>query len=99
MKEELTIALQVVNNVSGNNERIIPIYLDNPVELVSSNQLLRNKWLHPDGDRVDLFGIVPQTETDENILAKKIADEVARSIYKILKIEEQQEIVLYLDQL
>ena len=82
----------------GDSQRIIPIYLGDPVKLVSSHQLLRDKWLHPDGDKVKGFKIVPKPDPNNVSRAEKIAKQVAERIYQLLKIPEQREVVIYLDQ-
>jgi len=97
LKEALTIAF-TMNSEVGDSQRIIPIYLGDPVELVSSHQLLRDKWLHPDGDKVKGFNIVPEPDPNNVSRAEKIAEQVAERIYQLLKIPEQREVVIYLDQ-
>ncbi len=94
VEEELAIAL---DEISG-SERIIPIYLDDPLELVSSHPLLRSRWLHADGDRVKQLGIV--VKQNQNIIdqARDIADKIALGIYDELKTTAQREIILYIDQ-
>jgi hypothetical protein len=97
LKDALTIAF-AMDSEMGDSQRIIPIYLGDPVELVSSSQLLRDKWLHPDGNKVKGFNIVSEPDPNNVSRAEKIAEQVAEGIYQLLKIPEQQEVVIYLDQ-
>jgi len=94
VKDELAIALRKVKE-SG---RIIPIYLGDPLALVKSHPLLKSRWLHPNGDRVTQFGICPIEGADESAKARAIADKVAQGIYADLRIANQNEVILYLDQ-
>jgi translation elongation factor EF-Ts len=56
VEDELAAALQK-HDALHESASIIPIYLGDPVSLVSSHPLLRTRWLHPDGNRVDRLGI------------------------------------------
>lgn len=97
LKEALTKAF-AMDSEMGDSQRIIPIYLGDPVELVFSSQLLRDKWLHPDGNKVKGFNIVPEPDPNNVSRAEKIAKQVAERIYQLLKIPEQREVAIYLDQ-
>ncbi|MCX6579080.1 MAG: CHAT domain-containing protein [Candidatus Aminicenantes bacterium] len=85
----------------GESRRIIPIYLagPNPAEVaaVSSLQML-NEWLHPYGDKVK-GNLVNSAYNPNNVSrAQEIADHVAEKIYRLLKIREKGDVVLYLGQ-
>ncbi len=94
VRDELAVALEKAKE----SDRIIPIYLGAPLNLVESHPLLKSRWLHPDGDRVKHLGICPSLGTAVSEQARTIADEVARGIYADLKISIRSEIILYLDQ-
>ena len=96
VKDELTTALQLDDD-PGLRDMIIPIFIGDPLQLVSSHDLLRSRWLHPDGDRVDRLGIVIDPD---NLYAdfKIEAEQVSNRIFKILNIRRQNEILICLDQ-
>ena len=97
IRDELAATIELDKTIN-HNERIIPIYIGDPLELVCAHDLLRNSWLHPDGNRVDRLGIVVDTNKDISILAGEIAEEIAHRIYQVLNIPEQNELVLCIDQ-
>ncbi|CAH1191524.1 hypothetical protein NTGBS_130031 [Candidatus Nitrotoga sp. BS] len=94
IKDELAIALANVEK----SDRIIPVYLSEPLKLVKSHPLLKSRWLHADGDRVTQLGIRLKPETDTATQVCEIADEIARGIYAELTIATQNDIILYVDQ-
>jgi hypothetical protein len=97
LKETLTTTF-AMDSEMGDSQRLIPIYLGDPVELVFSSQLLRDKLLHPDGNKVKGFNIVPEPDPNNVSRAEKIAKQVVERIYQLLKIPEQREVAIYLDQ-
>lgn len=97
VKQELLTALELENE-PDRKDHIIPIFLGDPMALVTSNQLLREKWMHPDGDRADRKGIIPKKNLKRTEISKDIAKQIAGQIYKILNIKKQNEIIIYLDQ-
>lgn len=97
VNEELAIALEV-DKETGNKDRIIPVFLGDPAELVSSHELLRKKWLSTDGETVDRLGIVIKKPSSDSYSSKQIADEIASKIYKTVKVAEKREAIIYLDQ-
>ena len=57
-------------------EHLLPVYLGDPLKLVRSHPLLREHFLHPDGDRVNQLGFAYQQnsgEPDPDAIAQKIA--------------------------
>lgn len=95
VNDELVNAL-VKAEASGNEEFIIPIYMGDPLALVSSHPLLKRRWLlHDDERRVDKSGIPSDGNSEE---ASKIAEGVAQRVYDVLKISAQPEVVIYMDQ-
>jgi hypothetical protein len=96
VEDELVLALEKIDE-TGKDEMIIPVYLGDPLSLVTSHEQLSSRWLHRDGDRVDRLGIVPKGRTIAE-KADDIARQVAQSIYRQLKFSESREIVLVLDQ-
>ncbi len=97
VEEELFSAIKR-DNEAGNSDHIIPVYLGDPVELVSMHKLLSTRWLHADGDRVNRKGIVPDMNSDAAEIAKDIANQASRMIYDLLNTSEQRDIIIYLDQ-
>ena len=97
VKEELKVALELDEN-GERKDSIIPLYLGNPLELINMSDVLRSKWLHADGDRVDRLGVIVKTGKDSSASAKEISEGIARQIYKTLGISRKQELVICIDQ-
>jgi hypothetical protein len=97
VNEELTIALEV-DRESGNNDLIIPVFLGDAVEIVAYKELLRKKWFTADGKIVDRLGIVIKKRSPQVDTARQIAENIAARIYKTLKIADQREVIVYIDQ-
>lgn len=95
--DELAVALKQ-EEAPGNSGRVIPVYLGDPLALVEPRPLLRSHWLHPDGDRVNRLGIEPRRDVDLLLMARDIANQVARAIYGMLEIADNPEIIIYVDQ-
>lgn len=83
---------------AGNSDRIIPVYLGDPLELVSLHKLLKNRWLHPDGNRVNRNGIAPDMSGDKSKIAREVAKKASKRIYDLLNISEQRDVIIHLDQ-
>lgn len=97
VNDEVAAALEL-DKETENKDKIIPVYLGDPLQLVSSHPLLKTRWLHHDGDRVDKLGIYGDPRKDRELLAKEIAEKAAERVYKILRIEKQQDVIIYIDQ-
>jgi TIR domain len=96
--DELAVAIKVEKE-SGRSGKIMPVYIGDPLSLVSSHILLRNDWMNPDGDRVDRLGIVAcGNQSDTLQQAQQIAIGLAQRVYRELRMDEQREVVIYLDQ-
>jgi hypothetical protein len=94
LKEALTLEKE-----SRAGERIIPVFMGDVKRLVSTHPLLKNRWMHPDGDgRVTRKGIIVDADQEPQTTAKKIAEKLARSIYQVLEIKKKDELIIYLDQ-
>ena len=92
-KDELRWALSEYPD----DKRLLPIYLGDPLKLVESHDLLRTRFLNPDGDRVDRLGFYyPQSpkNPDTNALVEKIA----LSTYKHSISSSWSDLVIFLDQ-
>ena len=78
-------------------EHLLPVYLGNPLKLVKEHDLLRSRFLHQDGDKVDQLGYACQQDPakeDPNAIAKQIAATAyAQTIPK-----NWSEVVIILDQ-
>ena len=97
VEQELKTTLEIEEKIE-HKEMIIPVFIGDPLELVKSKTLLSNRWLHCDGDRVDINYITVNEKKSVSINAREIAQQVASRIYSQLKISEQNEIIIYLDQ-
>jgi len=97
---------------AGSDDRIIPVYLGDPKELIMNNQLqppelreqIKNEWLlKEDPDKVDRLGIVPDNPErcldDPAPCAEQIAKQIAFSkIYQRLDLRQARDIVIVIDQ-
>jgi len=68
------------------------------LELVSAHNLLRGRWLHRDGGRVETSGIKIEPDKDPLILAKQIASKLSAEIFKFLEIKKKNELIICIDQ-
>ena len=91
--DELRWALEAAPGV----EHVFPVYLGDPTKLVVGHPLLRSRFLHPDGDRVNQLGfhhgadpLHPDPEA--------IADRIAAAVYRRVIPEAWAEIAVILDQ-
>lgn len=92
-KDELRWALEARESY----EHLLPVYLGDPLKLVKSHDLLRNRFLHPDGDRVNQLGhVCQQNPTDSD--ADAIAGKIAATVYQRSIPKPWSEVVIVLDQ-
>jgi hypothetical protein len=78
-------------------DHILPVYLGNPLRLVEGHDLLRSRFLHPDGDRVNQLGYsCKQFSTDAN--PDEIAEMIAVTAYRRSIPKTCSEVVIFLDQ-
>jgi hypothetical protein len=78
-------------------DHILPVYLGDPLRLVKGHDLLRSRFLLPDGDRVNQLGYsCKQLSTDVNPDA--IAEMIAVTAYRRSIPETCSEVVIFLDQ-
>jgi len=97
VQEELAVALEMEESMD-HKDRIIPVFIGAPLELVNASDVLRKRWLDSDGTTVDRLGVAVDPNKDISILANDIAREIAQKIYKVLNIKDRREIVLCIDQ-
>jgi hypothetical protein len=98
VEDELKAAL-TLEKESGVEECIFPVFLGNMQLLVESHALLKQRWMHPDGDgRVNRKGIIVDANQEPLTVAREIADQLARSIYQLLDIKKKDDLIIYLDQ-
>lgn len=97
VEQELKQTLEIEEKIE-HKERIIPVYLDDPLKLVQSHHLLSQRWLHSDGDRVDKNGIIPDITKNASEITREVAEKISSRIYSVLKISEAGEVIIYLDQ-
>ncbi|MGD2088751.1 MAG: toll/interleukin-1 receptor domain-containing protein [Candidatus Aminicenantes bacterium] len=96
--DELKAAL-TLEEETGAGQRIIPVFMDDPGRLVESHPLLKQRWLHPDGDgRVTRKGIITDVNQDPQTAAKEIAVKLSQSIYQLLETGKKDDLIIYLDQ-
>ncbi len=92
-RDELLYALENAENL----DHILPVYLGDPVALVTKHPILRSRFLHPDGDRVDQLGVFDSsnpTSPDPDVVAQMIA----ATVYGHLSVESSPEVAIVLDQ-
>lgn len=92
--EELAPRLRATT--PGHDDAIIPVFFGDPVKLVSSNRTLRDRWLSPDGTRVNKLGI--PANTFANAVPDEIAAAIARSLYQRIHCRDAGEFVVVIDQ-
>lgn len=97
VERELEVAFELEEKL-GVKGRILPVFLDTPKIVVKAHDLLRERWLDDEKRHVDMLGLVPPKDGDEASRAKWIANELASSIYRTLKLDQQDEVIIYLDQ-
>lgn len=78
-------------------EHLLPVYLDNPLKLVRENTLLKDLFLHPDGDRVNQLGIVYQSNSNTSD-PDTIAESIATAVYRRSISARWSEVVIFIDQ-
>jgi TIR domain/SMODS-associated and fused to various effectors sensor domain len=104
-KDELRWALEAQEGY----DHILPVYLGDPLSLVKGHELLRSRFLHPDGDRVNQLGysckqypVDADPDAIAEIVATTIPDEIAEKIavtaYRRSILDTWSEVVLILDQ-
>lgn len=75
--EELRWAVEAGSGIA----HLLPVYLDDPLKLVREHELLRSRFLHPDGDKVSQLGFLNPADPanpDPDAVAEKIADAAYR---------------------
>ncbi|NJO73513.1 MAG: toll/interleukin-1 receptor domain-containing protein [Leptolyngbyaceae cyanobacterium RM1_406_9] len=92
-KDELRWALALKEG----DEHILPVYLGNPLELVKAHDLLKKRFLHPDGDRVDRLGAACQQNPNKPN-PDAIAEKIAATAYKLSIPKTWSDLVIFLDQ-
>ncbi|MBT3388746.1 MAG: toll/interleukin-1 receptor domain-containing protein, partial [Desulfobacula sp.] len=97
VKDELMAALEIDDSM-GQPDRIIPVYLGNELEIIRKHDVLRTRWLHTDGNRVNRIGIKPDMSMSATQQSVDIAEKIAQSIFDILKTKEKNELYIVLDQ-
>jgi hypothetical protein len=98
-KEVITTALALYND-AGATQRIIPLYIldPEPVEPEASQPIQLSQWLHSYWEKVKGEQFISSYDTNNVSRAREIASQVSSKIYRLLKIREQKDVVIYLDQ-
>jgi hypothetical protein len=78
-------------------EHLLPVYLGDPLKLVRTHDLLRTRFLHADGDRVDHLGSACQ-QNPSNPDPDAIAEKIAATAYKRSIPKTWSDVVIFLDQ-
>ena len=73
-------------------KHLLPVYLGDPLKLVKNHPLLRDRFLHADGDRVNQLGYAGEPDPDA------IADKIAATVYRHSIPSTWAEAVIVLDQ-
>lgn len=92
-KDELQWAIESKEDC----EHLLPVYLGNPLKLVRAHDLLRRRFLHRDGNRVDQNGFFNKdnpTKPDPDA----VAEEIAKTAYRRSIPPDWSEIAIVLDQ-
>jgi len=92
VERELKVAFEMEGKL-GVRGRILPIFLDDREIVVRAHPLLRKRWMDEAERHVNVVGINPQSDDP-----RRIADELAMSIYHSLGFPKKDEVILYLDQ-
>jgi hypothetical protein len=99
--DELAVALAMEDQarVAGApHQPVMPVFLGEPLSLVKRHPLLRSRWLHPDGDRLDRLGFRVSSDDAPVIQARNIADNLTNGVYKLLELPRASDVALVLDQ-
>ena len=78
-------------------DHVLPVYLGDPLKLVREHDLLRSRFLHQDGDRVNQNGVFWKgnpTDPDPDY----VAEEIAKTIYRYAVPRGWSEVAIVLDQ-
>lgn len=78
-------------------DHLIPIYLGDPLALVKQHPLLRQRFLHPDGDRVNQLGY-PYTAEAAQPDPEEVAKFIAAAVYPHVIPQNWSDIAIVLDQ-
>jgi hypothetical protein len=102
VQEELSEAIRLEDE-GKNKDWIIPIYLSDPLDVVSTFPLLADRWLTPNRDRVDRLGIaidsLPTTiKNSPDLTADHIACEVSKHVLPLLNFKGNNNINIVIDQ-
>ena len=95
--DELMTALEIDDSM-GQPDRVIPVYLGNELKIIKKHDILRTRWLHTDGNRVNRNGIKPDISMSDTQQSVYIAEQIAQRIVKILEIKKKNELYIFLDQ-
>ena len=79
-------------------DRIKPVFLSDPLQLVSGNRLLANRWMNEKGNEVSKLGITTPSPTTPEKQARDIADRIAVGVYASLSIDRSRNVIINLDQ-
>jgi hypothetical protein len=92
-KDELKWAIEAETGI----DHLLPVYLGKPLTLVTGHPLLRSRFLHPDGDKVNKLGYTCRQDSAEPD-TDAIADKIAATVYRRSIPEPWSEVVIILDQ-
>ena len=76
-------------------DHILAIYLGEPLSLVKQHPLLCQRFLHPDGERVNQLGYCYKTEANQ---PQAIAQFIADKVYRLVIPQNWSDIAIVLDQ-
>ncbi|ASC70467.1 hypothetical protein XM38_014060 [Halomicronema hongdechloris C2206] len=92
-RDELRWAIEA----QAGTDHLLPVYLGDPLKLIKSHPLLRERFLHADGNRVNQLGYACQQEAGEPN-PDAIAQKIAATAYHRSIPDPWSEVVIVLDQ-
>lgn len=92
-KDELRWAL----SAEAGFAHLLPVYLDDPLMLVREHAMLRTRFLHADGDRVNQLGYINAADPHQPDPAAA-AEQIAKAAYKVVVSDTWTDVAVVLDQ-
>lgn len=98
VQNELEIALASRDTDQRRRQRILPVFLGEPLSLVKASPQLASRWLHADGKRVIQFGIKVDPTAPSEANAPVIAAQVADSVFDSINTAAARRVAIHIDQ-
>ncbi|MGM0576869.1 MAG: toll/interleukin-1 receptor domain-containing protein [Myxococcota bacterium] len=94
--DELRLALDLARKYPERTDSVLPVFLDDPSDMVRNHTRLAPEWLHPDGDRVDALGVCVDPDREDAV--QDAARQIARRLYERAEMHTHSEFALVVDQ-